>query len=174
MGAHQLCFALDLVDGARPEPTARAATQGPVAAHLAKAGSRPPDTIWRANPRLQGLVGLTDAIGWFGAHGYTVSVPLVDAQPYDLVVDGPDGLQRVQVKTTTYRTRSGVFAVQLATRGGNRSYHTMKRFDSSTSDLLYVLTDARERYLIPTSAVTAGALLSLGSKVAAYRVAAAK
>jgi hypothetical protein len=38
-------------------------------AHLAKGERRPPNTLWRANPREQGLLGLTDAIAWFGAHG---------------------------------------------------------------------------------------------------------
>jgi hypothetical protein len=141
-----------------------------VAAHRAKAGRRPLGTIWRPNPREQGLIGFTDAVAYFGGLGWGVSIPLVDSQPYDLVVDDGRSLHRVQVKTTTYRTRYGVFCVQLATHGGNRSFHTTKPFESASCDLLYVLTDAGDRFVIPASVVTAKRSLSLGSKVARYRV----
>lgn len=84
-------------------------------------------TIRRANPRKQGEIGLGDAIAWFSANGYSVSIPLAENQPYDLIVDSPEhGFQRVQVKTTTHRGRSGSFAVDLRTNGGNRSRHTSK------------------------------------------------
>jgi hypothetical protein len=141
-----------------------------VAQHLAKADRRPADTIWRANPREQGLIGLTDAIAWFGANGYGVLLPLIDAQPYDLVVDGGEGLQRVQVKTTTVRSPYGVFVVSISTNGGNQSFHTRKPFDRSEADLLYVLTDDGTRYLIPTVIISSRNTLNLGERVAGYRL----
>jgi hypothetical protein len=140
-----------------------------VAAHRAKADRRPPDTIWRANPREQGLIGLTDAIAYFGGIGWSVSMPLIDSQPYDLVVDDGTRLHRVQVKTTTYRSPYGNFIVSLATRGGNQSFHTSKDFDPTASDLLYVLTDRRERYVIPTSNVRSRTSLHLGARMAPFR-----
>jgi hypothetical protein len=145
-------------------------TRTTVAEHLAKADRRPSDTIWRANPRQQGLIGLTDAIGWFGANGYGVLLPLIDAQPYDLVVDGEEGLQRVQVKTTTVRTRYGIFVVSLTTSGGNQSFHTRKPFDPSDADLLYVLTDDGSRYLIPATSIRSRTALNLGARVARFEV----
>jgi hypothetical protein len=147
------------------------ATADTVAAHRAKADRRPPDTIWRANPREQGLIGLTDAIAYFGGIGWSVSMPLIDSQPYDLVVDDGTHLHRVQVKTTTHRTPYGIYSVQLCTNGGNQSFHTVKRFDPSSCELLYVLTDARDRYLIPTAVIVARTALNLGAKVAPYRIA---
>lgn len=141
-----------------------------VLAHRREGQRRPPDTIWRANPRKQGLIGLTDAIAWFGATGFSVSLPLNDSQPYDLVVDDGQRLQRVQVKTTTRRDRSGTFQVQLATHGGNRSGHTRKPLDVSACDLLYILTDARDRYVIPTAAIVARHSLTLGGRVDPFRV----
>jgi hypothetical protein len=98
-----------------------------------------------------------------------VSIPLIDSQPYDLVVDDGGSLHRVQIKTTTYRTSYGVFCVQLATNGGNRSF-TTKPFEPASCDLLYVLTDAGDRFVIPSSVIPAKRSLSLGSKVARYRV----
>ena len=95
---------------------------------------------------------------------------LIDAQAYDLVVDGGSGLQRVQVKTTTYRSPYGVHVASLATRGGNQSFHTSKPFDPSLSDLLYILTDTAERFLIPTSAVRSRVTLNLGERMRTYLV----
>ena len=140
------------------------------AEHLAKGEHRPTDTLWRANPREQGLLGLTDAIAWFGANGYLVNLPLIDAQPYDLVVDDGQRLQRVQVKTTTYRSPYGVFVVRLATSGGNQSFHTVKPFDKEASEVLYVLTDDGGWFLIPTEVIRSRRTLSLGARMAGYRV----
>lgn len=142
-----------------------------VAAHLAKGDRRARDTIWRANPREQGLIGLTDAIAWFGSRGWSVSLPLIDSQPYDLIVDDGKRLHRVQVKTTTVRgRRSGAFQVSICTNGGNQSFHTKKYFDPGSCDLLYVLTDDRSRYLIPAAAITARTSLTLSGRMARYRV----
>jgi hypothetical protein len=149
---------------------ADAGAAGHAAAHLAKGTSRPDDTLWRADPRQQGLLGVTDAIAWFGAAGYVVSVPLLDTQPYDLVVDGPRGLERIQVKTTTYRSPRGVFVASIATRGGNRSFHTVKYFDPDSCDAVYVLTDAGDRYLVPTVEISSRSVLHLGRKVARFRL----
>jgi hypothetical protein len=151
--------------GLDADATAAGSRTGTVATHLAKGDRRPPDTIWRANPREQGLLGFVDAIAYFGGIGWSVSVPLIDSQPYDLVVDDGERLQRVQVKTTTYRSPFGVYIVSLATRGGNQSFHTSKDFDPSGSDLLYVLTDDRHRYLIPTEQVSSRTSLSLGERM---------
>jgi hypothetical protein len=154
----------------RGAPWSSTAPADTVAAHHAKGGRRPANTIWRANPREQGLIGFSDAVAFFGGLGWSVSVPLIDSQPYDLVVDDGRQLQRVQVKTTTYRSPYGNFIVSLATRGGNQSFHTSKDFDPTASDLLYVLTDARERYVIPACEITSTTTLNLGAKVAHHRV----
>lgn len=152
------------------DPSEVGSIHGTVAAHHAKGDARGAETIWRSNPREQGLLGLTDAIRWFGSLGWSISVPLIDSQPYDLVVDDGQRLHRVQVKTTTRRSPYGVYVVQLETRGGNQSFNTGKPFDPGACDLLYVLTDARTRYLIPTAEITSKTALSLGRKVSTYRL----
>jgi hypothetical protein len=155
----------------RPGAAPAAATPADtVASHHAKGDRRPADTIWRANPRGQGLIGFTDAVAYFGGLGWSVSVPLIDSQPYDLVVDDGQQLLRVQVKTTTFRTPYGIYSVQLCTNGGNQSFHTVKRFDPSSCELLDVLTDSRERYVIPTAEITSTTTLNLGARVAHRRV----
>jgi hypothetical protein len=157
-------------DSPPSEAVSAAQAADTVAAHHGKADRRPADTIWRANPREQGLLGVVDAIAHFGGRGWSVSMPLIDSQPYDLVVDDGSQLHRVQVKTTTFRTPYGIYSVQLCTNGGNQSFHTVKRFDPSSCELLYVLTDSRERYVIPTAEITSTTTLNLGAKMAHRRV----
>ena len=129
-------------------------------------------TIRRTNPRKQGLIGLGDAVAWFTASGYDVCLPLNDSQKYDLVVEDPDDgrLLKVQVKTTTALTPYGSYAVDLATNGGNRSRNTVEAFDPDHYDLLFVLTDAGTRYLIPSHHISARFSISLGQKWNGYRV----
>ncbi|HVM21429.1 MAG TPA: group I intron-associated PD-(D/E)XK endonuclease, partial [Egibacteraceae bacterium] len=128
-------------------------------------------TIRRRNPRLQGLLGLSAAIDWFTRAGYFVAIPLNDSQPWDLVVEDQSGVvSRVQVKTTVYRNARGRFVVTLATAGGNQSFHTRKPFDRSKSELLFVMTDERDVYVIPCAKLDPRASLSLGEKYERYRV----
>jgi hypothetical protein len=121
-------------------------------------------TIRRANPRRQGEIGLGAAIAWFTGNGYLVSVPLCDNQPYDLVVDRGGRLLKVQVKTTTARSPRRRHVVDLRTNGGNQSRHTSKPFDPGTCDLLFVLTDSNELYLVPTVEIGCRASVTLGVK----------
>ena len=120
--------------------------------------------------RLQGLVGLGAAIDWFTRNGFFVAIPLNDSQPWDLIVEDTEGVvSRVQVKTTTFRHRYGRFVVHLQTAGGNRSFHTRKPFDPMTCELLFVLTDEGDVYVIPTSAIKVRTSLNLCAKYERYR-----
>jgi hypothetical protein len=128
-------------------------------------------TIRRENPRLQGLIGLGRAVDWFCANGHAVSIPLNDSQPYDLVIeDWEGGLRKVQVKTTTCRNRAGNYVVDLRTNGGNQSFHTSKPFDNRSCDLLFIVTDDDALYVIPSSAITAKASISLYEQYDRYRM----
>lgn len=129
-----------------------------------------PTDIRRQNPRWQGEIGLTDAIGFFGRREMVVSIPLADNQGYDLVVEWRRQLLKVQVKTTTHRTQRGRFAVMLATAGGNQSFNTVKPFEATEVDLVYVLTNDGDRYVIPASAITARRTLCLGLKWESFRI----
>ena len=128
-------------------------------------------TIRRKNPRLQGLLGLSAAIDWFTRNDYFVAIPLNDSQPWDLVVEDPAGaVSRVQVKTTTFRNPRGRFVVMLATAGGNRSFSTRRPFDPSKSEILFVLTDDADVYVIPCCETEAVSSLTLGAKYERFRV----
>jgi len=105
------------------------------------------------NSRKQGDVGLGIAIGYFASKGHCVLVPLTDNQEYDLVID--DGaLKKVQVKTTRCQKENGNYEVALQTKGGNQSWSGVaKNFDHTKVDLLFVLTEAGDKYLFPSDVV---------------------
>jgi hypothetical protein len=130
-------------------------------------------TIRRRNPRHQGDIGVAAAIAYLASEGYRIAVPLGESQPWDLVVDR-DGepAQRVQVKTTTRRVpSSGIFAVRLATGGGNQSWNRIARtFDPAVVEWLFVLTDDRECYFIPADQVRSLYQLNLGKHMDRFRV----
>lgn len=119
------------------------------------------------NSTAQGTVGMAAAIALYSARGDTVSLPLVDEQPYDLLVHvrRSDRIIRVQVKTTR-NFRSGAFIVHLA--------GTEKPFNRLEVDELFILTKIGDIYIIPPESVGGSRQIRLGDKyndfyVASYR-----
>lgn len=94
-----------------------------------------------------------------------------DSQDYDLIVDNGEKLSKVQVKTSRFRSKQGVYQVSLKTCGGNRSGQTIKNFDKNSSDLVFVLLDNEDTYLIPREAIRGNTCINLGINMAMYKVA---
>jgi hypothetical protein len=122
------------------------------------------------NSKKQGDVGHGVAIGWFAQNGYTVCIPLTDSQDYDVVVEKDDGLKKVQVKTTYCKTRYGVYQAALRICGGNRSGQTIKKFDKTLVDYVFVVTEDGAKYLIPSSDIVVKSTMSLGKDKDRFRV----
>jgi len=91
------------------------------------------------NSKSQGDYGLGQAIAYYTKLGWTVSLPLTDSQPYDMIVDDGTGPKTVQVKT------SSTNKFELRTLGGNQSWSGVaKRLDRSRVDILFAChTDGR-------------------------------
>lgn len=121
------------------------------------------------NSKKQGDFGLGRAISFFAENGLTISVPLTDSQDYDLVVDVDGHLKKVQIKTSRYRNRKGMYTINLSIKGGNRSFNTVKMFDCSAVDYIFIVTDSNELYLIPTLGLSNKTSLSLGKKFERFR-----
>jgi hypothetical protein len=76
------------------------------------------------------------AAAWFRLCGRKVAFP-AEADNYDLLVDMPDGLKRVQVKTTTFKSKDG-WLVQIGRRPYAREttlcwFPTIRRSSSCSS-----------------------------------------
>lgn len=119
---------------------------------------------------LQGNYGLGEAIAYFTTHKTPVCIPLNDTQKYDLVVDIDGELKRVQVKTTKYEVRPGVFQVMLKNAGGSSKGSTLRYFDKESCDLLFILCGNGDMYLIPIDAVDSSTTLNLGKKYELFKV----
>jgi hypothetical protein len=55
------------------------------------------------------------AAAWFALRGYCTALP-TEPQVYDLLVELPEGIRRIQVKSTTCRVRNGRWQVQVGRR----------------------------------------------------------
>lgn len=122
------------------------------------------------NSKKQGDAGLGQAIGWFAMQGLTISIPLTDSQDYDLIVDTADGLNRVQVRTST-SVRYKNYIVQLCVKGGNKtSIGKVKRFNPSVVDSLFIVTADRNLYWIPASLIKSKYSLTLNAKWDKFKV----
>lgn len=88
------------------------------------------------------------------------------------MVDEGDGLRRVQVKTTRYKTKYGIYSINLSVKGGNRSSigSTIKKFDNNKVDAVFVLTDDGDSYYIPSKDITAKNILNLGNKYSKFKL----
>lgn len=93
----------------------------------------------------QGSIGLVYAIAKYTELGFNVSLPVIDNQSYDLIIDNGN-LLKVQVKTTSYK-RNDKYLVQLKTVRPNRTTNVISKM--KPVDLLFVLTDSGLMYSIP-------------------------
>lgn len=91
------------------------------------------------NTKQQGVIYVAKAISYFAAEGYNISVPIGDAQRYDLIVEKNGLLSRVEVKSSTFKRNGVSFECALRTNGGNRSgIGTTKFLNSSDCDLVFI------------------------------------
>ena len=101
---------------------------------------------------------------WLLSVGATVAVPFGHSPDYDLVAELDGRLIRVQVKTCVFFERCR-WAVQLSTRGGNRSWSgTIKRLDASRCDYLFVLVGDGRQWFIPAAELGGGSRIRLGGQ----------
>jgi hypothetical protein len=94
------------------------------------------------------------AAAWFGPRGCNAAFPIEPAT-YDLLVTMPEGIKRIQVKTTTHYSRDGWQVVV-----GRRPYSVgnLERrlpYDPEMIDLFFIVDGDMSIYLIP-SLVVAG------------------
>ena len=113
----------------------------------------------------QGNIGLGQAIAYYTCQGIPVMIPLNDTQKYDLVIDKDDELYRVSVKTTQYKANSGNFAVQLKNCGGGSHKSTIRNFDNTSCDIVFIYTKDGDIYEIPSNCINAKSSITLNPSI---------
>lgn len=116
----------------------------------------------------QGNIGLAKALYELQLLGYRISIPITENQKYDLIGDKDGKLYRIQIKTTKYKSKYGIYYANLRTLGGNQSYHIAKKREIGDWDLLYILTDDNISYLIPDDMITVKNSVGLGKSMLKY------
>jgi hypothetical protein len=102
------------------------------------------------------------AVEWLGYQGASLAVPFGHSPNWDLIAQLDGQLLPVQVKTSGCRVNGGL-AVQLSTRGGNRSWSGVAKVIEPTSfEYLFVLVADGRRWFIPARALEARTGLRLG------------
>jgi PD-(D/E)XK endonuclease len=160
--------------GMRPESRrskekvkARAAQLSLSLDHLARPGrvlAREPAALSDLAPQLAHLRDAAQslAMAWFLLRGLWPANP-IEPRPYDLLVDTPTGVKRVQVKTTTSRATSGSWQVRIARHGGGGDRHDrMVPYRADEIDLFVIIDGELMLYLIPLTAVMGRTQICLG------------
>jgi hypothetical protein len=94
--------------------------------------------------------GASIAASWFALGGCSVLFP-VEPTTYDLVASMPDGLRRLQVKTTTSKGRDG-WQASVGRRSG--AYKTERvPYDPDVIDYFFIIDGDLNMYLIPSRVI---------------------
>jgi hypothetical protein len=122
-------------------------------------GRQPPEALplvsaLRSEPKHLRVAAPVTAAAWFMHRGCAVSFP---AEPtvYDLLADTPDGLMRVQVKSTTSNRRNEGWVVGV---GHHPDTHSKKNayvlaYSPDEIDLFFIIDGDMTMYLIPSRAI---------------------
>jgi hypothetical protein len=89
---------------------------------------------------------------WFSLCGFNPAIP-VEPTIYDLLVSMPDGIKRVQVKTTTYNGKNG-WMIQVGRRPysiGNNA--RLVPYDPDLIDMFFIVDGDLSLYLIPSKVI---------------------
>lgn len=92
----------------------------------------------------RGRAGISLAIAYFGANGYTVSLPLNDTQWYDLIVEKNGIIQTVQCKFVSAENAEVSFTSKGGTNGS-----VYDRITDHPLDLLFCADKNMNMYVIP-------------------------
>jgi hypothetical protein len=92
------------------------------------------------------------AAAWFRLCGRNVAFP-AEPENYDLLVDMPGGLKRVQVKTTTFKSKDG-WLVQIGRRPYSKGNNALLvPYDPEIVELFFIVDGDLAMYLIPSRVV---------------------
>lgn len=107
-----------------------------------------------AKPALRNLREAATSLAacWFSLCGFIPAIP-VEPAVYDLLVSMPDGIKRVQVKTTTYNGKNG-WMIQVGRRPysiGNNA--RLVPYDPDSIDLFFIVDGDLSLYVIPNRVI---------------------
>lgn len=109
------------------------------------------------NIKGKGSVGV--AIAFFSLNGL-VSIPLEPSE-YNLLYDDGKDIYRIKVISTSCRSPYGVYVASIRTMGGNMPNTTTKKFENSSCDYVFIVTEELDMYNIPAEKIESTRSISL-------------
>ncbi|MFU8874009.1 group I intron-associated PD-(D/E)XK endonuclease [Micromonospora sp. SL4-19] len=178
--AQEIGYANSRQGGWRPKLAARIEALGLSVEHFQGRGFNglvpfANEPTFTADPRPQRLrVAATGkAIAWFSERGYVVSLP-VEPAVYDLIVDSPNGFDRVQVKSSTTADRSVQFTrtVYDNRQPGQKSsgYVRSAPYEPGDIDYFFVVLGDGSMYLLPYDVIGRRKTANMGKRYEQFRV----
>jgi hypothetical protein len=139
--------------GARTLVKAHALRLGLDVSHLGRPAHHVAD-LTELEPNLAHLRHAAESLAatWFILCGRNVAFP-VEPDTYDLLVDMPQGPKRVQVKTTTFKSKDG-WMVQIGRRPysiGNNAL--LVPYDPEIIEFFFIVDGDLDMYLIPSRVI---------------------
>ena len=124
------------------------------------------------NSKYKGDIAVGQALNYFLTNGYEVFLPIGDKRDFDLIIEKENKLGRVQIKYAGIWAGRDRCIVSLRVMGGNRSYHTAKKYKPDSFDHLFVYTAKGENYFFPVAklGLPRSTLSVETSKYSMYRV----
>ena len=104
--------------------------------------------------KLKGNIALGNCIQFATKNHFIVSLPLTDAQDYDIIIDDGHSLLKVQVKYTGVLSDSGNYVVDTRVRGHKDTqgqYYTKDNVEPA--DIYFITTADNINYFIPYGAI---------------------
>ena len=117
----------------------------------------------------KGNSSLGIAIAYYASNGYIVSIPLNDTQDYDLIVDKDNLLKKIQVKSSSCKTKYGNYQVALKSCGGTKG-KTYKTIIETNVDEVFILLENLEKYIIPIEKIKNKSTITICNKYKKYKV----
>jgi hypothetical protein len=115
-------------------------------------------------------IALGFAISYFTISNYNILLPTSDSQDYDLVIEKDNIFSKVQLKTTSQLNENGkAYKVNLRVTGGNYG-HTLKLAADQSYDLLFIVTEKKDLYLIPKIDLTTSHSITLTNTYSKYKI----
>ena len=101
------------------------------------------------NSKQKGNIAFGECIRYLTNKGYIISIPLNDAQDYDLIVDINGELKTIQIKYTSTKQTSGNYYVDTRTRGHNNYIKEKEK----EADYYFITTELLKNYFIPYNVI---------------------
>ena len=118
------------------------------------------------NAKMKGNIALGKCIEFGTSKSYIISLPLNDAQDYDLIFDIEGKLNKVQVKYTGSKQSSGKYYVDTRVRGHNNYV----KENVEEVDYYFITTESLEKYFIPYKIIKGKQTFTLNDAFKEYLV----